>query len=78
MKYRGAHAWRRSAWSPGAGLAPGAQAAAARNTKAPATVGELAQRKVEVHADGGVDILGYGFNEAFGPTQLIGQYSIAP
>jgi cellulose synthase operon protein C len=36
------------------GLAADARAAAAKNPKAPATVGELAQRKVEVHPDGGI------------------------
>ena len=28
---------------------------------------------VRVHQDGGVDILGYGFDEHFGPTQLYQQ-----
>ena len=33
---------------------------------------------VKVHSDGAVDILGYGFDEHFGPTQLYGQIHIAP
>ena len=44
----------------------------------PATDRDYAWATVRVHASGGVDILGYGFNAAFGPTQLIGQYYIAP
>jgi hypothetical protein len=44
----------------------------------PATDRDYAWATVKVHADGGVDILGYGFSSAFGPTQLIGQYFIAP
>jgi len=44
----------------------------------PATDRDYAWATVRVHASGGVDILGYGFSAAFGPTQLIGQYYIAP
>ena len=44
----------------------------------PATDRDYAWATVKVHADGGVDILGYGFSSTFGPTQLLGQYSIAP
>jgi len=44
----------------------------------PATDRDYAWATVKVHADGGVDILGYGFSAAFGPTQLLGQYFIAP
>ena len=44
----------------------------------PATDRDYAWATVKVHADGGVDILGYGFSSTFGPTQLIGQYTIAP
>ena len=44
----------------------------------PATDRDYAWATVKVHADGGVDLLGYGFSSTFGPTQLIGQYLIAP
>jgi hypothetical protein len=44
----------------------------------PATDRDYAWATVKVHADGGVDILGYGFSSTFGPTQLLGQYFIAP
>lgn len=44
----------------------------------PSTDRDYAWATVKVHADGGVDILGYGFSSTFGPTQLIGQYFIAP
>ena len=44
----------------------------------PATDRDYAWATVKVHADGGVDLLGYGFSSTFGPTQLIGQYFIAP
>jgi hypothetical protein len=33
---------------------------------------------VKVHQDGGVDLLIWGFDAAFGPTQLYAQYYIAP
>lgn len=57
--------------------ASAAQAAAGVLTN-PATDRDYAWATVKVHADGGVDILGYGFNASFGPTQLLGQYFIAP
>jgi len=44
----------------------------------PATDRDYAWATVKVHADGGVDIHGYGFSAAFGPTQLLGQYASAP
>jgi hypothetical protein len=43
-------------------------------TKNPATDRSYSWATVKVHQDGSVDILGYGFDERFGPTQLIGQY----
>ena len=39
---------------------------------------DSAEGSVKVHQDGSIDILGYGFDENFGPTSLIGQYTIAP
>jgi len=48
------------------------------NSANPATDRSYSWATVKIHADGGVDILGYGFNESFAPTQLIGQYYIAP
>ena len=57
---------------------PTAAQAAAGVLAHPATDRDYAWATVKVHADGGVDILGYGFSAAFGPTQLIGQYFIAP
>ncbi len=57
---------------------PTATQAAAGVLAHPATDRDYAWATVKVHADGGVDILGYGFSAAFGPTQLIGQYFIAP
>ena len=47
-------------------------------TKNPATDRSYSWATVKVHQDGTVDILGYGFDENFGPTALIGQYTIAP
>jgi hypothetical protein len=44
----------------------------------PATDRSYSWATVKVHADGGVDILGYGFDEHFGPTQLYDQIYIAP
>jgi hypothetical protein len=57
---------------------PSAAQATAGVLANPATDRDYAWATVKVHADGGVDILAYGFNAAFGPTQLIGQYFIAP
>ncbi|MDC8786246.1 metallophosphoesterase family protein [Roseateles koreensis] len=42
-------------------------------TKSPATDRSYAWATVKVHQDGGVDVLGYGFDEHFGPTQLLQQ-----
>lgn len=42
-------------------------------TKNPATDREYSWVTVRVHQDGGVDLLGYGFDAAFGPTQLLQQ-----
>ena len=42
-------------------------------TKNPATDRDYAWATVRVHQDGGVDILGYGFDASFGPTQLLQQ-----
>lgn len=47
-------------------------------TKNPATDRTYSWATVKVHQDGSVDILGYGFDENFGPTSLIGHYTIAP
>jgi hypothetical protein len=47
-------------------------------TKNPATDRSYSWATVKVHQDGSVDILAYGFDEHFGPTSLIGQYTIAP
>ena len=56
---------------------PSAAQATAGVLTNPATDRDYAWATVKVHADGGVDILGYGFDANFGPTQLIGQYFIA-
>jgi len=42
-------------------------------TKNPATDRDYSWATVRVHQDGGVDILGYGFDASFGPTQLLQQ-----
>lgn len=42
-------------------------------TKNPTTDRDYAWATVRVHQDGGVDILGYGFDQNFGPTQLLQQ-----
>jgi len=42
-------------------------------TKNPAADRDYSWATVRVHQDGGVDILGYGFDAAFGPTQLLQQ-----
>jgi hypothetical protein len=47
-------------------------------TVRPATDRSYSWATVKVHSDGGVDILGYGFDEHFGPTQLYDQIYIAP
>jgi hypothetical protein len=57
---------------------PSAAQATAGALANPATDRDYAWATVKVHADGGVDILGYGFSSTFGPTQLLGQYFIAP
>ena len=57
---------------------PTAAQATAGVLASPATDRDYAWATVRVHASGGVDILGYGFSAAFGPTQQIGQYYIAP
>ena len=57
---------------------PSAAQATAGVLAHPATDRDYAWSTVKVHADGGVDLLAYGFSAAFGPTQLIGQYFIAP
>ena len=48
------------------------------NTVRPATDRSYAWATVRVHSDGAVDILGYGFDEHFGATQLYDQVFIAP
>ena len=42
-------------------------------TKSPAMDRDYSWATVRVHQDGGVDILGYGFDASFGPTQLLQQ-----
>ena len=43
-------------------------------TKNPATDREYSWATVRIHQDGGVDLLGYGFDQNFGPTQLLQQF----
>jgi hypothetical protein len=62
----------------GAGGSPFDQSVTGGASANPATDRTYSWATVKVHADGGVDILGYGFDEHFGGTQLIGQYAIAP
>lgn len=62
----------------GSAFDPTAAQATAGVLTHPATDRDYAWATVKVHADGGVDILGYGFSSTFGPTQLLGQYFIAP
>lgn len=64
--------------SGGSPFDPSAAQATAGLLTNPATDRDYAWATVKVHADGGVDLLTYGFNASFGPTQLIGQYFIAP
>jgi hypothetical protein len=64
--------------SGGSPFDPKASQAAAGVLAHPATDRDYAWATVKVHADGGIDLLGYGFPANFGPTQLIGQYFIAP
>lgn len=45
-------------------------------TQHPATDRSYSWATVRLHADGSVDILGYGFDEHFGPTQLLDQIYI--
>ena len=54
----------------GAGGSP-FDAKASDVTKNPATDRDYSWATVRVHQDGGVDILGYGFDADFGPTQLL-------
>ena len=42
-------------------------------TKNPSTDRDYSWATVRVHQDGGVDVLGYGFDAGFGPTQLLQQ-----
>ena len=56
----------------GAGGSP-FDAKASDVTKNPATDRDYSWATVRVHQDGGVDILGYGFDASFGPTQLLQQ-----
>lgn len=62
----------------GAGGSPFDQKTSGAASANPATDRSYSWATVKIHQDGGVDILGYGFDENFGPTQLIGQYYIAP
>lgn len=63
----------------GAGGSPFDDSAANNGlTVRPATDRSYSWVTVKVHADGGVDVLGYGFDEHFGPTQLYDQIYIAP
>ncbi|MBV9592398.1 MAG: metallophosphoesterase [Actinobacteria bacterium] len=48
------------------------------NTVRPSTDRSYSWATVRVHSDGAVDILGYGFDEHFGATQLYDQVFIAP
>ncbi|MBV9890733.1 MAG: metallophosphoesterase [Rhizobacter sp.] len=48
------------------------------NTVRPSTDRSYSWATVRVHSDGAVDILGYGFDEHFGSTQLYDQVFIAP
>jgi hypothetical protein len=48
------------------------------NTVRPATDRSYSWVTVRVHSDGAVDLLGYGFDEHFGATQLYDQVFIAP
>lgn len=59
----------------GAGGSP-FEAKATDVTKNPATDRDYSWATVRVHQDGGVDILGYGFDAGFGPTQLLQQIYI--
>ena len=45
-------------------------------TRNPSTDRDYAWATVRVHQDGGVDILGYGFDANFGPTQLLQQVTL--
>jgi hypothetical protein len=56
----------------GAGGSP-FEAKATDATRNPATDRDYSWATVRVHQDGGVDILGYGFDASFGPTQLLQQ-----
>ena len=56
----------------GAGGSP-FDAKASDVTKNPATDRDYSWATVRVHQDGGVDILGFGFDASFGPTQLLQQ-----
>ena len=71
-------AWQVIVGAGGSPFDPTAAQATAGVLANPKTDRDYAWATVKVHADGGVDILGYGFDANFGPTQLIGQYAIAP
>ena len=43
-------------------------------TKNPATDRDYSWVTARIHQDGGVDLLGYGFDAGFGPTQLLQQF----
>jgi hypothetical protein len=62
----------------GAGGSPFDQKVAGGPSVNPATDRSYSWATVKVRADGSVDLLTYGFDENFGPTTLIGQYTIAP
>jgi hypothetical protein len=61
----------------GAGGSP-FEAKATDSTINPGTDRSYSWATVKVHQDGGVDLLIWGFDAAFGPTQLYAQYYIAP
>jgi hypothetical protein len=62
----------------GAGGSPFDDSVSGSASVRPATDRSYSWATVKVHADGGVDILGYGFDEHFGPTQLYDQIYMAP
>lgn len=52
------------------------EAKAGTPTRNPATDRSYTWATVRVHADGGVDLIGYGFDEHFGPTTVLDQIYI--
>jgi hypothetical protein len=62
----------------GGGGSPFDQKTSGAASVRPATDRSYSWATIKVHQDGGVDILGYGFDEHFGPTQLYDQIYIAP